>query len=71
MLADRVVSEDLDRAGVGPARAHGQRDRRGLAGAVGPEDSEDGAGVRGQVDSVDDAVRAVGVLETANGQGRR
>lgn len=46
-------------------------DGRGFSCAVGSEHAEDGSGLGREVDSVDDTVGAVGVLETANGQGRR
>ena len=71
VFGDGVVSEDRHRPGIGAAGAHSQGDGRGFARTVGSEDAEDGSGLGREVDSVDDTVGAVGVLETANGQGRR
>lgn len=70
VAAVRVEPEDLDLTGIRRPRAHGQRDRRRLACTIGAEHTEDGSGGGIEVDSVDDVVCAVRVMETTNGEGR-
>ena len=57
-LAGDVETGDPGRAGVGLEQRRQDADRGGLAGAVGPEDAEHGAGAGRQVDAVEGLGRA-------------
>ena len=70
-VGDRVEPEHADDAGGGPAVALDHLDGAGLAGAVGPEQRQDRAGVQLERQAVDGPDGAVVDDEVDDGDGRR
>ena len=52
-IGERVDAEHRDRTGIGPQQAGHHAQRRGLAGAVGPEQRIEFAGSDGEIERVD------------------
>ena len=50
---ERIDAEHRDRTGIGPQQAGHHAQRRGLAGAVGPEQRVEFAGADGEIERVD------------------
>jgi hypothetical protein len=65
-VADRVQAEHHDRPAVGPPQPFHALQRRGLAGAVGPDEPEDLAGFHLEGHFVDGHRRAVGLANAGN-----